>query len=133
MYKYSVVMYIPKWFMDTDNHRRMNLFKTGVRLLEIARNSCLYGGNYNPMECQIKLGGFNPYPLDSMPMLMIINVTGPEKTGLIYVKYICSYYGTYLKFWLCYSQSVNFIEFHIDFCMHDKACVIIQNTIKKLL
>ena len=60
-------------------------------------------------------------------------VTGPEKTGLIYAKYTCSYYGTYLVFWMCYSQSVSFIESPIDFCMHDKTCVIIQSTIKKVL
>ena len=34
---------------------------------------------------------------------------------------------------MCYSQSVSFIEFCIDFCMHDKTCVITQNTTKTLL
>ena len=52
--------------------------------------------------------------------LGLIYVTGPEKTGRIYAKYTCSCYGTYLAFWMCYSQSVSFIEFPIDFCMHDK-------------
>ena len=59
-------------------------------------------------------------------------VTGPEKTGLIYTKYTCSYYGTYLMFWMCYSQSVSFIEFPIDFCMHDKNCTTIHNATKNL-
>ena len=58
-----------------------------------------------------------------------IYVTGPEKTGLIYIKYTCSYYGTYLVLWIGYSHSVSFIEFTIDFCILDKNCVIIQNTI----
>ena len=55
--------------------------------------------------------------------IILYNVTGPEKTVAIYTKYTCSYYGTYLALWMCYSQSANFIEFPIDFCMHDKICV----------
>ena len=62
-------------------------------------------------------------------------MTGPGKTGLIYAKYTlvhnmvpkhisCSEYAIH---------SISFIEFPIDICMHDKTCVIIQNTIKKLL
>ena len=37
------------------------------------------------------------------------SVTGPGKADLIYAKYTRLYYGTYLVFWMCYSQSVNFI------------------------
>ena len=58
-------------------------------------------------------------------------MTGPEKTGLIYAKYMCSYYGKYLVFWMCYSQS--FIKCFIDFYIYDKRCAKIQNIIKKLL
>ena len=43
------------------------------------------------------------------------SMTGPEKTGLIYAKCTRLYYSTYLVFWMCYSQSVNFIESLIDF------------------
>ena len=64
---------------------------------------------------------------------MIKYVTRPEKTGLIYAKYTCSYYGTYLMSWICCSQSVSFVEFPINFWLYDKTCVIIQNIIKKLL
>ena len=35
-------------------------------------------------------------------------VTGPEKTGLIYIKYTYSYYGAYLSFYTLYLSSVNF-------------------------
>ena len=50
-------------------------------------------------------------------------VTEPETTGLIYAK--CSYYDTYLVFWMGYSQSVGFIKFLIDFYMHDKIYAIL--------
>ena len=47
--------------MDADNHRRMNLFKTGARVLEIASNSCLYGEKLQSYEvsdtCTVKTGG----------------------------------------------------------------------------
>ena len=46
-------------------------------------------------------------------------VTGAGKTGLIYTKYTCSYYGTYLLFFMCYLKSVNFIKFLMDFCICD--------------
>ena len=41
----------------------------------------------------------------------------PGKTGLIYTKYICSHYCTYLLFCMCYPNSVSFIEFLMDFCI----------------
>ena len=37
-------------------------------------------------------------------------MTGPEKTGLICIKYIYSYYGAYLSFFTLYLNSVNFNE-----------------------
>ena len=43
-------------------------------------------------------------------LLRLTNVTGPGKTGLIYTKHTCLYYGTYLLFRMCYPKSVNFIE-----------------------
>ena len=46
-------------------------------------------------------------------------VTGPGKTGLIYTKYMCLYYGTYLQFCVCYPNSVSFIEFLMDLCICD--------------
>ena len=52
-----------------------------------------------------------------------INVTGPEKTGLIYTKYTYSYYGANLFFCVCYPNSVNFIEFLRILCIYDELCV----------
>ena len=60
-------------------------------------------------------------------------MTGPGKTGLIYTKYTCLYYGTYLLFCMCYPKSVNFIEFLMDFCIYDDVLHTIQNTDKTLL
>ena len=53
-------------------------------------------------------------------------MTGPGKTGLIYTKYTCLYYSTYLLFCKCYPKSVNFIVFLMDFCI----CVDILDTIQ---
>ena len=47
-------------------------------------------------------------------------VTGPEKTGLIYTKYIYSYYGAYLFFCARYAISVNCIEFLKILCIYDE-------------
>ena len=60
-------------------------------------------------------------------------VTGPGKTGLIYTKYMCLYYGTYLQFCVYYPESVSFIEFLMDLCTYDEILDIIQTTDKKLL
>ena len=54
----------------------------------------------------------------SSPALCVY-VTGPGKTGLIYIKYTCLYYGTYLLFCMCYPKSVNCIEFLIDLSIYD--------------
>ena len=63
----------------------------------------------------------------------ILYVTGPVKTGLIYTKYTCLYYTTYLLFCKRYPKSVNFIEFLMDFCICDDILDMIQITDKKLL
>ena len=47
------------------------------------------------------------------------NVTGLGKTGLIYTKYICSYYGMHLLFCMYYPKSVSWIEFLMDLCIYD--------------
>ena len=60
-------------------------------------------------------------------------MTGPGKTGLIYTKYTCLYYSTYLLFCKCYPKSVNFIEFLMEFCICDYILDTIQITDKKLL
>ena len=60
-------------------------------------------------------------------------VTGPGKTDLIYTKYTCSYYGTYLLFYMCYPISVSFIEFLMEFCIYDDILDTIWITDKKLL
>ena len=60
-------------------------------------------------------------------------MTRPRKTGLIYTKYTCLYYGTYLLFCMCYPESVNFIEFLMEFCIYDDLLDTIQITDKKLL
>ena len=60
-------------------------------------------------------------------------MTGPGKTGLIYTKYTCLYYGMYFLFCMCYPASVNFIEFHMDFYIYDDILDMMQITDKKLL
>ena len=65
--------------------------------------------------------------------LIITFVTRPEKTGLIYTKYICLYYGTYLLFCIHYPKSVSFIEFLMDLCIYDDILNTIQITDKMLL
>ena len=60
-------------------------------------------------------------------------MTGPGKTGLIYTKYTCLYYGTYLLFCMCYPKSVNFIELLMDFCIHDDIFNMLHIANKKLL
>ena len=60
-------------------------------------------------------------------------VTGPGKTGLIYTKYTCLYYGTYLPFCMCYPKSVSFIAFLMDFYTYDDILHTIWITDKKLL
>ena len=49
-------------------------------------------------------------------------VTGPEKTGLIYIKYTYSYYGAYLLFYTLYLNPVNFNAQLRIFCTYDKMC-----------
>ena len=58
-------------------------------------------------------------------------MTGSGKTGLIYTKYICLYYDTYLLFCLCHPQSVNFIEFLMDF--HVDFYIIIYDNILDMI
>ena len=62
-----------------------------------------------------------------------IYVTGPGKTGLIYTKHTCLYYGMYLLLCMCYPKSLNFIEFLMDFCIYDNILDMIRITDKKLL
>ena len=50
---------------------------------------------------------FNIYLVRSV---IIKNVTGLEKTGLIYTKYTCSQYGTYFLFCMCYAKSISCID-----------------------
>ena len=50
-------------------------------------------------------------------MYATIIVTRPGKTGLIYTKCPCLYYGTYLLFYKCYPKSVSFIDFLMNFCI----------------
>ena len=66
-------------------------------------------------------------------MYTYIYVTGPGKTGLIYTKYTCLYYGSYLLFCMRYPQSVTFIAFLMDFYIYDDILDMIQITDKKLL
>ena len=47
-------------------------------------------------------------------------MTGPEKRGLIYIKYTHSYYGAYLLFYTLHLNSVNFNEQLRIFCTYDK-------------
>ena len=50
-------------------------------------------------------------------------MTGPEKTGLIYIKYTYLHYGTYLLFYKSYPISVSFIEFLRIVCIYDEISV----------
>ena len=63
-------------------------------------------------------------------VLTVVYVTGPGKTGLMYTKYTCLYYGTYLLFCICYRKSVNVIEFLSDFCIYDDILHAIRITDK---
>ena len=67
------------------------------------------------------------------PIGMTKHVTGPRKAGLIYTKYTCLYYGTYLLLCMCYPKSVNFIEFLVELCIHDDIFNVIHITNRKLL
>ena len=64
--------------------------------------------------------------------IQILNVTGPEKTGLIYIKYTYSYYGAYLSFYALYLNSVNFNKQLRIFCTCDKICINILCLEQKL-
>ena len=62
--------------------------------------------------------------VSSLIILFDVNVTGPEKTGLIYTKYTYSYYGAYLFFCVCYLISVSCIKFLRILRIYDEICVI---------
>ena len=70
-------------------------------------------------ELIINVGKQKIMMLDMIIDFTEIFVTGPGKTGLIYTKHTCSYYGTYLLFCMSYPKSVSFIEFLMDFCIYD--------------
>ena len=47
-------------------------------------------------------------------------MTGPGKQVLSTQNTLaCSYYGAYFLFYMCYPESVSFIEFLMDFCIYD--------------
>ena len=58
-------------------------------------------------------------------------MTGPEKTGLIYPKYTCSYYGIYLLIYMRYAKSLNLIEILKDSCIHDDILDTIKMSISE--
>ena len=64
---------------------------------------------------------------------VMIFVTEPGKTDLIYTKCACLYYGMYLLFCMCYPKSVNFNTFLMDFYIYDDVVDTIHGTDKKLL
>ena len=72
------------------------------------------------------------YDFKAFTMFSLI-VTGPGKTGIIYIKYNYFFYGTYLLFCTCYPQSVDFIEFLMVFCINDDILDTIQITDKKVV
>ena len=57
----------------------------------------------------------------------------PRKTGLIYTKYTCLHYGTYLLLCMHYPKICCFIAFLLDFCIYDDILDAIQITDQKLL
>ena len=63
----------------------------------------------------------------------MINVTRPERIGLIYTKYTCLYYGIYLLFYIRYAKFVYFIEYLMEFSISDDILDTILITDKKLL
>ena len=60
-------------------------------------------------------------------------MTGPGKTCLIYTKYTCSYYDTYLLLCICYPKSVSLLNSSWIFCTYDDNLDTIWITDKKLL
>ena len=60
-------------------------------------------------------------------------MTGPGKTGLIYTKYTCLYYGKYLLFCMYYLKAVNFIKLFMVFSIYDDILDTIQITDRTLL
>ena len=61
------------------------------------------------------------------------NVTQSDKTSLIARKYIHVYNYIYLLFYVCYSNSVSFIELLRSFCIRGEACAKILCSEKELL
>ena len=59
-------------------------------------------------------------------------VTGPEKTGLIYIKYTYLYYGEYLSFYTLYFNPVNFNKQLRNFCTYDEICINIPSSQQEL-
>ena len=62
-----------------------------------------------------------------------ITVTGPGNTGLIFIctKYLaCIMAPISSSIIMCYTKSVSFIEFLMDFCIYDDILGKIQNTDK---
>ena len=62
-----------------------------------------------------------------------IYVTQSDKTSLIARKYTHVYNYIYLLFYVCYSNSVSFIELLRSFCIHGEACAKILCSEKELL
>ena len=60
-------------------------------------------------------------------------VTRSEKTGHIYTKHTCSYYGTYLLFCILYIKSVSFTEFLMKCCIYDEVFTTILSEDKRRL
>ena len=63
-------------------------------------------------------------------VIKLIIVTKPEKAGLIYTKYTYSYYGAYLLYCVCYSNSVSFTEF---LYIYEEICIRILSYQNELL
>ena len=66
-------------------------------------------------------------------ILLYIYVTGPEKTGLIYIKYTYSCYGAYLLTCASYPNSVSFIKFLRTFYIYGEIRVRILCNYNELL
>ena len=83
------------------------------------------------MGCQ---SGLQNSFLDSyIYFVSIIYVTGPGKTGLIYIKYIYSCYSTYLHNCASYPNSVSFIKFLRKFYIYGEIRVRILCNYNELL
>ena len=70
----------------------------------------------------MKINGNNGITIQFHEKLYHMDITGLEKTGLMYTKYTCSYYGNYSLSCIYYTKSVSFTESLMECCICDEIC-----------